>query len=42
MNLSNQVVINMAKDTPLMILFAIANGNGHIKYYLAPKVEEPA
>jgi hypothetical protein len=40
MNLSNQVVIHMGKDIPLMVLFTIQNGDGHIKYFLAPKIEE--
>lgn len=38
--LSNQVILNMSNDTPLMVNFTLPNGNGELKYYLAPKITE--
>ena len=37
--LSSQVVLSMSPDIPLMIEYNIPN-MGHIRYYLAPKIED--
>ncbi len=38
--LSNQVMLNLSNDTPLMVNFSLQNSNGELKYYLAPKITE--
>lgn len=38
--LSSQVSLNMSNETPLMVNYKIKNGDGDIKYYLAPKISE--
>lgn len=38
--ISNQVVLNMSSETPLMVEFKLNNGGGELKYYLAPKITE--
>ncbi len=38
--LSTQVMLNLSNDTPLMVNFVLPNGNGELKYYLAPKITE--
>ncbi len=37
-SLSNQVILNLSNETPLMVNFTLPNGNGELKYYLAPKI----
>ncbi len=37
--LSTNVVINMSKDMPVMLHYK-AEGVGHVRYYLAPKMED--
>ena len=37
--LSSQVVLSMSPDIPLMIEYSIKK-MGHIRYYLAPKIED--
>lgn len=43
-SLSNQVSLSMSKDTPLMVEYKIndkeGDSKGHIRYYLAPKIED--
>lgn len=44
--LSNQVRLQMAPDVPLVIEYGIEDADGgevgHIRYYLAPKIEDDA
>ncbi|CAF1655145.1 unnamed protein product, partial [Didymodactylos carnosus] len=37
--LSNQVNLSMSEDTPLMCEFKVGD-MGHIRFYLAPKIED--
>jgi proliferating cell nuclear antigen len=37
--LSGTVVLSLSKDVPLVVEYRI-NDLGHIRYYLAPKIEE--
>jgi len=38
-SLSNQVVLSMSKEVPLVVEYRIADA-GHLKFYLAPKIED--
>lgn len=38
-NLTDQVIINMSPDVPVVVEYPIADF-GHVKYYLAPKIDE--
>lgn len=38
-SLSTDVAIHLSKNTPVMLHYK-ADGVGHVRYYLAPKIEE--
>jgi len=38
--LSGQVTLSMSKDVPLVVEYRIGEDMGHIRYYLAPKIED--
>ena len=37
--LSSTVILNLSKDVPLVVEYRIEE-TGHIRYYLAPKIED--
>lgn len=39
MSRAEQVEVNLGNDHPVKFLFDIANGNGHVEYLLAPRIE---
>ncbi len=42
-SLSGSVTLSMSQDVPLVVEYGIHNGEedmGHVKFYLAPKIEE--
>jgi len=38
--LSNQVTLSMSKEVPLVVEYRIGDDLGHIRFYLAPKIED--
>jgi len=38
--LSGQVTLSMSKDVPLVVEYRLDDDMGHIRYYLAPKIED--
>jgi len=38
--LAEQVTLSMSKDVPLVVEYRIGDDLGHIRYYLAPKIED--
>jgi proliferating cell nuclear antigen len=38
--LAGQVTLSMSKDVPLVVEYRVGDDMGHIRYYLAPKIED--
>ena len=41
-DLSSHVILKMSPDVPLAVEYAIGDNMGFLRFYLAPKIEEPA